>query len=154
MNVMPSNADPGLPLQPAEKLSRRDFLIIAEKIFLAASGLFGLGWLVRYLSFQPDPAPPTQFDLGPAQQYPSGSRTLIGTAHAVLLHTDSGFLAFSLICPHLGCTLEITQDAYSCPCHGSKFDQSGELINGPANKPLRQLRVEATPDGRLILLMD
>ncbi|HIU12970.1 MAG TPA: FAD-dependent oxidoreductase [Candidatus Fimiplasma intestinipullorum] len=42
------------------------------------------------------------------------------------------------ICSHLGCPLvfnPLTQ-TYDCPCHGSRFDRNGQLINGPAQKPI------------------
>ncbi len=118
---------------------------------LALSGLFGLGGLIHFLSFQPDPPPATEFNLGPANQYPINSRTEIAQASAILLHTPGGFTAFSLLCSHLGCTLEVKTDSYTCPCHGSKFDLTGGLINGPAKQPMRLLRVEETPSGELIL---
>lgn len=37
-------------------------------------------------------------------------------------------------CPHLGCALKYNPDEHTwdCPCHGSRFDEYGELINGPA----------------------
>ena len=37
-------------------------------------------------------------------------------------------------CPHLGCALKYNPDEHSwdCPCHGSRFTESGELINNPA----------------------
>ena len=39
-------------------------------------------------------------------------------------------------CPHLGCQLEWNPDekSWDCPCHGSRFDFRGHLINGPAQK--------------------
>lgn len=37
-------------------------------------------------------------------------------------------------CPHLGCKLEWNQNelTWDCPCHGSRFDYRGKLINNPA----------------------
>lgn len=37
-------------------------------------------------------------------------------------------------CPHLGCSLEWNQNelTWDCPCHGSRFDYRGRLINNPA----------------------
>ena len=37
-------------------------------------------------------------------------------------------------CPHLGCALKYNKAEHSwdCPCHGSRFDENGELIDGPA----------------------
>lgn len=41
-------------------------------------------------------------------------------------------------CPHLGCALKWNKDEHSwdCPCHGSRFDGSGRLLNNPANGDL------------------
>jgi cytochrome b6-f complex iron-sulfur subunit len=151
MNAMPSNADNPPNIHPQPELSRRNFLDLVGKTILAVSGLFGFAYLVRYFNFQTDPPPVTQLDLGPASQYPLGSRTVIAEAPAILLHTQTGFIAFSLICPHLGCTLEVKPENYACPCHGSKFNFAGGIINGPANKPMQPLRVEETADGNLVL---
>lgn len=37
-------------------------------------------------------------------------------------------------CPHLGCALKYNKQEHSwdCPCHGSRFEKSGRLIDGPA----------------------
>ncbi len=37
-------------------------------------------------------------------------------------------------CPHLGCALKYNKEEHSwdCPCHGSRFDESGKLLNNPA----------------------
>ncbi len=37
-------------------------------------------------------------------------------------------------CPHMGCKLEwnSTDEAWECPCHGSRFDELGHLESGPA----------------------
>ena len=41
-------------------------------------------------------------------------------------------------CTHLGCRLKWNkkEKVWECPCHGSKFDEDGVVLNGPANKNL------------------
>ena len=42
-------------------------------------------------------------------------------------------------CPHLGCRLvwNPAEHTWECPCHGSRFQHSGELLNGPAQTNAR-----------------
>lgn len=133
------------------KVSRRSFLKISTQALLAASGVLGLGALLRYLGYPASPPPNPQWDLGPASAYPPGSRTLLPDVPALLVHTQAGFSAISLVCTHLGCTLEPTPDGFACPCHGSEFDPGGLPRRGPADLPLPALQVEQDAEGRLIL---
>jgi glycine/D-amino acid oxidase-like deaminating enzyme/nitrite reductase/ring-hydroxylating ferredoxin subunit len=49
--------------------------------------------------------------------------------------------AFSAVCPHLGCVVSwnAVESTWDCPCHGSRFDCEGKVINGPANRDLSRL---------------
>lgn len=44
----------------------------------------------------------------------------------------------SAVCTHRGCTVnwQGSQKAFVCPCHGSVFDESGNVLAGPAPGPL------------------
>lgn len=44
-------------------------------------------------------------------------------------------------CSHLGCALKwnSAEKSWDCPCHGSRFDESGRVLDGPANKDISTL---------------
>ena len=66
-----------------------------------------------------------------------------------MLHPQLGINAFEAItnllqiktkrCPHMGCALKWnpTEHTWDCPCHGSRFQENGELIDGPATDDLK-----------------
>ena len=132
-------------------LSRRDVLKLTRDGFLYLSGALAFGGLLRFLDHDINSAPQTEFDLGPASKYPLNSRTLLSETPALLLHTENGFSAMSLVCTHLGCGLKSDLDGFACPCHGSRFDADGKVLHGPATERLSALRIEITEDNRLIL---
>jgi cytochrome b6-f complex iron-sulfur subunit len=132
-------------------LTRRDFLKLVSQVLLWASGALGLGAILRFLSHPTEPPTKTTFDLGPAGDYPPGSRTLRLEVPAVVIHDERGFSALSLACPHLGCTVEQTRDGFACPCHGSTFTTDGTTLTGPASAPLQPLRIEQDAKAHLIL---
>ena len=68
---------------------------------------------------------------------PSGSTEQI----YVLVLNDGSIAALSPICTHLACTVEVQADLLVCPCHGSTYDRSGQVLRGPAARALKQYRV-------------
>ena len=134
-----------------KEINRRDFLTLAWKGLLALSGFIGLAGVLRFLSFKPGPESPSEFDLGPAEGYPPGSKIVYEAAPALIIQDSDGFRALSLVCPHLGCTVKVAGGGFECPCHGSQFDADGGLLRGPAREPLEELRIDLTQEGRLIL---
>lgn len=66
----------------------------------------------------------------------SPSRSILRPQLAVnALESTLGLLTPSAPrCPHLGCALKYNREEHSwdCPCHGSRFTESGELIDNPA----------------------
>jgi Rieske Fe-S protein len=73
----------------------------------------------------------------------------------VLVHLKSGeFVAYSAECTHQGCTVSYRAKGkgyLACPCHGSVFDpvRGGEVVSGPADRPLPRLPIEVR-DGRIL----
>ena len=57
---------------------------------------------------------------------------------AVYRDHEGGLRECLAACPHLGCIVQWNpgQSTWDCPCHGSRFDACGRVINGPANKDL------------------
>lgn len=51
---------------------------------------------------------------------------------------QDAFTALTAVCTHEGCTItQFQSPTYFCPCHGSKFNTSGGVVQGPAVSPLR-----------------
>lgn len=73
--------------------------------------------------------------------------------------TDKGFVAYSAICTHLGCTVSWVRNQASpgasyteCFCHNSIFDpvEGAKVMGGPAPIPLAQIGVKVTGEGSLV----
>lgn len=65
---------------------------------------------------------------------------------------QGGFLALSAVCPHLHCVVNWNQvlRKFECPCHGAKFNQYGEVLEGPPPRPLDLYRLQIV-DEKLVI---
>ena len=63
-------------------------------------------------------------------------------------HNPTNVTVFSPICPHAGCYYNWDSEAHQfhCPCHGSVFSINGEVLGGPAPRPLDNLPHEIKDD--------
>ena len=92
-------------------------------------------------------AKPVEFSLA---ELPVGGVKYItyGGTPTIVLRTPESIKAFSMICTHLGCTVQWqdAQQEFYCPCHDGRFDQFGEVISGPPPIPLESFTVKVEGD--------
>lgn len=64
--------------------------------------------------------------------------TYKNTGRFYLTRTEDGILALYRKCVHLGCVVPWNdqEDQFHCPCHGSLYNRKGEVLGGPAPRPL------------------
>jgi Rieske Fe-S protein len=70
-----------------------------------------------------------------------------GLHKVAVYHADDGsFHRVSAVCTHLKCIVEWNGDekSWDCPCHGSRFDPYGKVLNGPAISALSPVEEPAT----------
>ena len=73
-----------------------------------------------------------------------GSGAVVGfgpAKHAVYRDEAGALHTRSAVCPHLGCVVSWNSDekSWDCPCHGSRFDAYGGVLNGPAKSDLKEV---------------
>ncbi|GGV30822.1 FAD-dependent oxidoreductase [Streptomyces griseoflavus] len=79
----------------------------------------------------------------PVEALPPGEGAVVrvdGGRLAVYRDDDGNLHAVSARCTHLGCLVDFNaaERAWECPCHGSRFDTDGKVVQGPATRPLEQ----------------
>jgi Rieske Fe-S protein len=69
--------------------------------------------------------------------YPSGYPNIL------LKKNDGNFIALSMLCTHVCCQLTYDSNGNQlyCQCHGSLFDQNGNVVQGPAVTPLPSVQI-------------
>ncbi|WP_010530753.1 FAD-dependent oxidoreductase [Lentibacillus jeotgali] len=67
-----------------------------------------------------------------------------GKRTGVYKDQDKQLYAVDTTCKHLGCevTWNSGERTWDCPCHGSRYSYTGEVIEGPAKEPLNKVELE------------
>ncbi len=81
---------------------------------------------------------------GKIEEFAIDSVNRILAGRFFISRTPDGIMALWQKCTHLGCAVPWDEDkgTFHCPCHGSEFDVYGEVLGGPAPRPLDFFPVE------------
>lgn len=166
---MSEDVSPGTADQPGRELDRRKFLVrlsvalgsIGAVVVAAPSIAFLLGLRKT---------PQTWRTVGKLDDFTVGSTVNVSfedpaplpwagvtSRSAAWLRRvgDQEFIAFSMICTHLGCPVRWLADAdlFMCPCHGGVFYSNGQVASGPPPKPLNRYPVRVRNNDVQILTL-
>jgi len=128
------------------------FSTLSRRLLLALGGTALITIIARLAGFQP-PQRKRLIEI-PAPLPASGALTL---ADCLLFDRDGRSWAVSRRCTHLGCTVNYHEvdNLLECPCHQSRFAPNGQVLRGPANRPLRRYAVRKQDQPpRYIIAMD
>ncbi len=66
----------------------------------------------------------------------------------IIINTGDQFLALSSVCTHQGCIVSYDHGSNKlpCPCHGSVFNTTGAVLEGPASSPLKNYDISQEGD--------
>ena len=89
--------------------------------------------------------------LATTDEVPVGSGVIVGDV-VVTQPAAGDFRAFSAVCTHSGCLVnQVADGTINCPCHGSKFGLDGEVVNGPAARPLTAVPVQVQGESIVVV---
>lgn len=145
LNVDPDDEDP--------RISRRAFLALlgTGACILGAMQMFGAS-LLGFLYPNAMKVPPSVFSIGRPEEVLSREGKVYDSNQQVFIETRGGKVRVqTAVCTHLGCTVNMVETGYLCPCHGSTYDRYGRNTGGPAPLPLVFFQVFRGASGDLLV---
>jgi cytochrome b6-f complex iron-sulfur subunit len=131
-------------------MKRRIFLSKTALALVAATGaLAAISYLRQF--FPRLAGEKRRVALGDPARFPVDTYTFL-EEHKLFVYRDhEGIKAVSAVCTHLGCILEKSSDGFECPCHGSCYNDQGQVLSGPAPRDLAWYRVLRAADGKIVV---
>lgn len=130
-------------------ISRRHFFGITWVVsLLALMGQIGAGLIKFMTPILEEGSFGTVVKAGRVNEFEVGSVSYFRESRFYLLRLEAGFLALYRKCTHLGCVVpwDEAEGKFNCPCHSTLFTPQGEVISGPAPRPMDLFPVEIRGD--------
>ncbi len=132
------------------EISRRAFLKLIGWIWAIPVWMM-LRQVAQFIGQSPPAPNPMVFALGMPQSLLSLPAPF-ERARIFLQKDDDGYYALDNVCTHLGCLIHPQPDGtFACPCHGSRYTADGQVIRGPAVRPLPYLELHWDNVGQLVV---
>lgn len=134
-------------------ITRRSFLAMmgAGVCLLGTAQLAGASFL-GFLYPNAMKVPPSIFSIGRPEEVLARDGKVFSPKQKVFIETESGKVRVqTAVCTHLGCTVNMADTGYSCPCHGSTYDRHGLNTGGPAPLPLVYFHVFKGASGDIMV---
>ncbi|MGR3319014.1 MAG: QcrA and Rieske domain-containing protein [Candidatus Anammoxibacter sp.] len=133
------------------------FIVMVTGLVIS-HGYFGT-FVVRYLLPKKRKIRYRQTLISNVKKIPTGNSFVFNDLRGksiILANTPDGFKAISTTCTHLGCQVswESSKNVFICPCHNAFFDTDGNVISGPAPKPLERFEVILDNDNIFVMLKE
>lgn len=145
---------------PGGRLARRTFV---RSLGRASAGLVCAGMVLPLAGCAGVPYAPATLVRGRLRvaegSFGEGGEVLVDhprDARPILVRRapDGRYTAVSTRCSHRGCQVAPRGDRLACPCHGSEYTLEGDVLQGPAERPLRSFPTEVRGGAVLIDLSE
>ncbi|HER08675.1 MAG TPA: hypothetical protein ENO20_07155 [Bacteroides sp.] len=131
-------------------MKRRNFIRkAAGTLALVASAVAAVSYLRQFLPRRAGEQ--RRIAIGDPKRFPVDTYTFLEGHNLYVYRDHEGIRAVSAVCTHLGCILEKSTEGFTCPCHGSCYNEQGEVLSGPAPADLSWYEVNRAADGQLVI---
>lgn len=119
-------------------LSRRNFLGIAWVGTLTLVFAQAVVLVLRFIKPASTEGYGSVVYAGKLEDFAVDSVNRITSGRFYISRTSDGVIALWQKCPHLGCAIpwDESDGKFHCPCHGSTFNQVGDVLGGPAPRAM------------------
>jgi nucleotide-binding universal stress UspA family protein/nitrite reductase/ring-hydroxylating ferredoxin subunit len=133
--------DPAQAIMEAAAREGLDLIVVGNRGLAGAKGLFLASVPKKISEYAPCDVLIARTVAQSLSEIGKGEGGIVATGdHKVAVYRDEKGVvhAVSAKCTHMGCTVKWnpSQKTWDCPCHGSRYTPFGQVVNGPAAKPL------------------
>ena len=137
-----------------EDINRRRLLTWVSGVGLFGSAVIAAMANLIFIKPRVTYGQPNRFSIGKPDEFPSGARIALDARRVCVVRDGDNLAAISTTCTHLGCIVAVSETGFACPCHGSRYDQDGNVTSGPAPRALSWYQVSLAPNGELVVDKD